>query len=103
MQTINEINEYMNLQPELIELFSHIIDIKNGKSSMRDICTGILQMDDKEVNKIDSAYPCDYGKKIAEIYPTFYKGYHIYDYNSSVFGEMRNLKNDIANVILKRF
>jgi hypothetical protein len=70
---------------------------------MRDICTGILQMEDKEVNKIDSAYPCDYGKSIAEIYPTFYKGYHVYDYNSSVFGEMRNLKNDIANVILKRF
>jgi hypothetical protein len=103
MQTINEINEWMNLQPELIELFSHIIDIKNGKSSMRDICTGILQMEEKQVNKIDSAYPCDYGKSIAEIYPAFYKGCHVYDYNSSVFGEMRNLKNDIANVILKRF
>jgi hypothetical protein len=103
MKTINEINEYMNLQPELVELFSHIIDIKNGKSTMSDICTGILQMDEKQVNKIDSAYPCDYGKSISEIYPAFYKGYHVYDYNSSVFGEMRNLNNDIANVILKRF
>lgn len=103
MKTITEINEYLNEYPELIELFSYIIDIKNGKSSMRDICEGILKMDEKQINKIDSAYPSEYGKTIAEIYPNFYKGCNVFDYNNSIFGEMRNLKNDIANEILKQF
>lgn len=93
----------MESEPTLVDLFSNIIDIKNGKSTMRDICTGILSMDRKELNFIDSAYPYDYGKQIREIYPNFDNGYNVFDYNRTMFGEMRNLKNDIANVILKQF
>ncbi len=99
--TKETLNQYLDLYPELIELFGKIIDIKNGQSSKQDICKGLLQMSDDAINKIDSAYPVDYAKSIREIYPDFNNGYYVYDYNTNRFGELRNLKNDIANEILK--
>jgi hypothetical protein len=49
--------------------------------------------------KIDSAYPCDYGKAIREIYPDFDKGRNVYDYNENHFGSMLNLNNRVVENI----
>jgi hypothetical protein len=100
--TNEEIIEYLEYSPELRELVTDIINLKNGGqqfSHILDFC-GISE---EQARKIDSAYPCDYAKAIREIYPDFNNGYHCFDYNAATFGAMRNLKNDIANRILKQF
>ena len=49
-----------------------------------------------DTNKIDTAYPCDYAKRIREIYPDFDNGFLVYDYNENFFGSMLNINNIIA-------
>jgi hypothetical protein len=71
MKTIEEkkqrINEYLKHSEEITNLFYDLLELRNA--SFREITTfcGL------ENNKIDSAYPSDYGKSIREIYPNFDK------------------------------
>lgn len=97
-----EIIQYLEYSPELRELVTDIINLKNKGAGFRE-CLKFAGITEEQSNKIDSAYPCDYGRSIAEIYPDFYKGLNCYDYNTATFGAMRNIKNDIANRILKHF
>lgn len=97
-----EIIQYLEYSPELKALVIDIIALKNGSQQQSHILK-FCGITEEEARKIDSAYPCDYAKAIREIYPAFNDGYHCYDYNNQSFGAMRNLKNDIANRILKPF
>ena len=61
----------------------------------------ILKLFAPEVNqkKVDTAYPCDYAGRIADVYPDFRNGLNVYNYNSNTFGEMLNVNNLIAKKI----
>lgn len=54
---------------------------------------------DMDGNKIDTAYPIDYFRKIEEMYPDANNGSYIFDYNKNLFGELIN----INNIVAKRF
>ncbi len=61
----------------------------------------ILKLFAPEVDqkKVDTAYPCDYAVRIADVYPDFRNGLNVYNYNSNTFGEMLNVNNLIAKKI----
>ena len=60
----------------------------------------ILKLFAPEVDqKVDTAYPCDYAERIADVYPDFRNGMNVYNYNSNTFGEMLNVNNLIAKKI----
>ena len=54
---------------------------------------------DTDGNKVDTAFPVDYLRRIEEIYPDANNGDYIFDYNKNHFGELINMNNIIA----KRF
>ncbi len=45
--------------------------------------------------KVDSAYPNGYAKRIRKIYPNFVKGNYCYSYEKEMFGEMVNLNDKL--------
>jgi hypothetical protein len=52
--------------------------------------------------KVDSAYPCDYAKRIREIYPNFIKGNYCYSYETEMFGEMVNMNDKFFEYLFNR-
>ena len=61
----------------------------------------ILELFAPEIDrkKVDTAYPCDYAGRLADVYPDFRNGLNVYNYNSNTFGEMLNVNNLIAKKI----
>lgn len=55
---------------------------------------------DTDNNKVDTAFPTDYMRKIEEIYPDVKNGNYIFDYNRNHFGELININNIIAERFL---
>lgn len=103
MKSKEEIIQYLDYSPELQALVSDIIDLKNGGQHFSQVLK-FCGITEDEARKIDSAYPSPYADEIRGLYPAFNEGYHCFDYNRNPsFGTMRNLKNDIANRILKSF
>ncbi len=54
---------------------------------------------DTDGNKVDTAFPVDYLRRIEDIYPDANNGNYIFDYNGNTFGELIN----INNIVAKRF
>jgi hypothetical protein len=102
-QTILEyINSDLLEAKELIQLFSDIIDLKNGHTTKNDLLKFAGYTND-QCRKVDSAYPQPYADSIREIYPDFNNGIHCFDYNNMSFGEMVNISNLIATRVIKQF
>lgn len=97
-----EIIQYLEYSPDLKKLVEDIIVLKNGGQQFSNVLK-FCGITEEEARKMDSAYPSPYADQIRQIYPDFNNGYHCFDYNNATFGTMRNLKNDIANRILKQF
>lgn len=55
----------------------------------------------KDWQKIDSAYPVDYFRRIENIYPDLKNGRYVFDYNSNFNGELVNLNNHVADKLLE--
>ena len=55
---------------------------------------------DMDTNKVDTAFPVDYMRRIEEIYPDANNGDYIFDYNRNGFGELININNIVANSFL---
>ncbi len=55
---------------------------------------------DMDGNKVDTAFPVDYLRRIEEIYPDANNGDYIFDYNKNHFGELINMNNIVANSFL---
>jgi hypothetical protein len=96
-EKIERINEYLQYSESIVNLFHELIELQNSAN-----CKNIAEFCDLDYNKIDSAYPYQYANQIREIYPNFDKGFNCFDYQNNIFGEMRNLKNDFFNTVLKK-
>lgn len=96
----DEIILYLEHSDELRQLFADIISLKNGLIT-KDALLMFAGVTKEETNKIDSDYPVDYGRSIANIYPEFYKGRMCYSYLHKSGGEMLNINNLIAERVLK--
>ena len=95
--------KYMDYSPELETLFSDIIALKNQGANFRN-CLTFAGITEDESRKIDSAYPSDYATQIRDIYPVYNKGMNCFSYiHNPYFGVMLNVKNLIADRILKPF
>jgi hypothetical protein len=95
---IDLINANLKAYPELVDLFYNILTIKSGYSCFSKLC----EMAEVDKNKIDSAYPVDYGNSMREIYPNFVKGRYCFDYSQNrVFGELLNLNDKLVDAIFK--
>ena len=55
---------------------------------------------DMDGNKVDTAFPVGYMRRIEEIYPDANNGDYIFDYNKNHFGELININNIVANSFL---
>lgn len=55
---------------------------------------------DTDGNKVDTAFPVDYLRRIEEIYPDANNGDYIFDYNKNCFGKLININNIIAERFL---
>ena len=96
-----EIVRYIEYSEELKTLFVDIINLKN-RGDFSDIMTFAGYTDEMR-SKVDSAYPQPYADAIREIYPDFNNGLHCYEYGFNPHGQMVNLKNKVADRILKSF
>ncbi len=101
----------MNTNEKRKELLE-IINLIDGKSI--DFLHGVFNLADRgcdkrellkffspgtDGDKVDTAFPVDYLRRVEEIYPDAKNGNYIFDYNRNVFGELIN----INNIIAKRF
>ena len=94
---------------ELIELINVIdtksIDFLHGFLSMANRGCDKRELlkffsPDTDGNKVDTAFPVDYLRRIEEIYPDANNGDYIFDYNRNGFGELININNIVANSFL---
>jgi len=101
--------ETIEKRKELIELINAIddnsIDFLHGFLSLpgrgsdkRDLLKFFSP--DMDTNKVDTAFPVDYMRRIEEIYPDANNGEYIFDYNRNGFGELININNIVANSFL---
>jgi len=103
--TIDEKREFLisiieNMDEEEIDFLDNLFNLENIISTRELLNIFAPELDQ---NKIDTAYPVEYAKRIREIYPDFDNGYIIYDYNKNMFGEMKNIYNLIANKMFSFF
>ncbi len=101
----------MKQKKEYLKEYIDILD--NDKIEFLYSLFHLYQFDDKDkiinlfdsdkvidTNKVDSAYPIDYYRRIEEIYPDLKNGWYIFDYTKENFGSLVNLNNVIAKKIL---
>lgn len=97
-QKIELINASLKEYPELVNLFYDLLVIKSGYwPDFSKICE-LAEIDN---NKIDSAYPHEYGNKMRELYPGFINGNYCFDYTNNRFGEMLNINDKLIQAIFK--
>ena len=58
-----------------------------------------LVYSEEEYQKVDSAYPQDYGDKMRELNPNFRWEYMVYDYNVNRHGAFENVAELLVNKI----
>lgn len=101
--------EAIEKRKELIELINAIddnsIDFLHGFLNLpgrggdkRDLLKFFAP--DTDNNKVDTAFPVDYLRRIEKIYPDAINGDYIFDYNRNHFGELINMNNIISNRFL---
>ena len=62
-----------------------------------------IYMTEEELSKIDTAYPQEYANKIREVLPNWQGYFNVYDYRTSMFGEMHNVAEGLVTHIVKVF
>ena len=98
LEKIQMINQHLQYSENIVNLFYSLLKLQNSA-----YCKDIAQFCNIDYNKIDTGYPYQYSLEIIEIYPNFNKGYNVFDYSvNSIFGEMRNLKNDFFNTVFEK-
>jgi hypothetical protein len=98
LEKIEKINQYLQYSESIVNLFYELLELQNSAN-----CKNIAEFCNLDDSKIDTAYPYEYANEIREIYPNFDKGLNVFDYSENrIFGQMRNLKNDFFNTVLKK-
>lgn len=100
---IRQLRENLNegyISDEKAMLINQLLNINmRSTRELMDIC-----MTKEEQSKIDTAYPCDYAKKIREVLPKWNGMFNVFDYRTSrVFGEMLNVAELFATHVLTVF
>ena len=101
--------EAIEKRKELIELINAIdensinflhgfLSMKNKGCDKRELLKFFAP--DTDGDKVDTAFPVDYLRRIEEIYPDAKSGNYIFDYNTNHFGELININNIVANSFL---
>lgn len=99
---LQTVQEHLN-ETECAFLYELINLIKSqGFLSKKDLAS--FAYTKKETDKMDSALPCEYVKRIQEILPNFNTFYHMFDYNTQrAFGEMNHVGEKFIEKLIQTF
>ncbi len=82
IDTLEYLNEEQSgLLLEIINTFSNRI------LSKRDL----MKISDSDQSGVDSALPMNYTNAIQDIHPNFKTMFHVYDYTTNTYGELKNV------------
>jgi len=94
-----EIAEFINaIDEKSIDFLHGFLSLANKGCDKRELLKFFAP--DMDGNKVDTAFPVDYMRRIEEIYPDANNGEYIFDYNRNGFGELININNIVANSFL---
>ena len=88
MSKENLINTLEYLNEEQSEL---LLEIINTFSSPILSKSDLMKISDSDKGSVDSALPMNYTNAIQEIHPNFKTMFHVYDYNTETYGELKNV------------
>ena len=95
----NELIELINaIDDKSIDFLHGFLSMANKGCNKRELLNFFAP--DMDTNKVDTAFPVDYLRRIEEIYPDANNGDYIFDYNKNHFGELINMNNIVANSFL---
>jgi len=94
-----ELTELINaIDEKSIDFLHGFLTLANKGGNRREVLKFFSP--DMDTNKVDTAFPVDYLRRIEEIYPDANNGDYIFDYNKNHFGELINMNNIIAERFL---